>query len=345
MKKERKQRYLAFGLLLIFAFVQIAFIQVNASNYRQTQAMVSEDIVIKVNGETMPFKAVISDAKTYLPVRLLGRALNADVKWVDATRKIEVTPLKNPIQFERLTDLETIKGSKTAYFMDDISFVLGTATSENAGKFTATYQEMPEISKQIIVIDSRSYLPVRAITEQTSIRVQWDEEKREIRIVNPNTVSIGTLHKDYYISDLPKIQKEEDYLVGNWKGKDTFVTNSYRGVSSVIHLTTDSYFYISKQPNGLYQVYQTNIFNDVQYPNWNGTGYKILWKDVIFNSETKELMLRENQGKCFESTCPDLSAAGIYASNIGPVLKGDSLSADYGKKHTDRTRYSFYERF
>ncbi len=176
------------------AFSSVSSISVYAS--RTTEVASFSDINITINGVEYNMHPAIINGVSYFPVRTIGYALNCKTDWISETKTII---LKS--QTEKLSDESFIQQSnkQTAIFDTDISLIADGKT----------------VNTPIAIINDRSYVPVKAVAEAMGKRATWYEESRTIQIVNPQTADNTS---EYYVSDLPQIQSEEDYLVGNWKG-------------------------------------------------------------------------------------------------------------------------------
>lgn len=161
--------------LLVFLVLMTVFSTVaSAEVYKTRVATISDEIIITVNGEKVPFKAAIIGGRSYLPVRVIGYALNADVEWINEGRKIELDFKEERLPLKTFDDLISIGGKKKALFVDSMHLYLNNKYYD-------------DLSKKIVVIEDRSYLPLRAISESIGIRTTWIEENKTIEIINQRT--------------------------------------------------------------------------------------------------------------------------------------------------------------
>lgn len=91
-------------------------------------------------------------SRTMVPVRFITEALGADVQWQPETSQVRITLDNQEI-------LLTI-GSKTVY-------VNGVAT---------------ETDSPAVILDSRTFVPLRFISETLGAKVDWDGETRQITV-------------------------------------------------------------------------------------------------------------------------------------------------------------------
>lgn len=149
-------------------------------------APVSDEITVKVNGETVVFddvKPQILDGRTLVPFRKVGDAMNAAVAW-------------------RGTD------STAHYFRNGISVMLTIGKSEMevreyemGEKFVYTTEakvspidpDQPSVIAR--TIDDRTMIPIRATAEALGAIVDWDDATRTVIITIP-TYSLKLADKD-----------------------------------------------------------------------------------------------------------------------------------------------------
>ena len=240
LRKYYSKVFLLLTLVMVLGNPVCTFANITDS----ANAQISKDIVITVNGEKVPFKTAIIDGSSYLPVRVIGYALNSTVEWKDSVRYIMVQTVEEKLPQQEFGDLVSIEAGNTiAYFVDDMHLVLNGNHNES-------------VSSKIAVIENRSYLPVRAVSEQLGIRSTWNAETRTIEIVNPRTVIISEDINEYYVSDLPTIEKQEDYLIGNWKGNYglTFADEKYNTEIFISKPINDSWY----SDGGFYKIIAKN---------------------------------------------------------------------------------------
>lgn len=260
------KRRMNFILVMVLALTIFIPISSNAKVVEKTTAKISHDIIITVNGEVVPFKVAIIKGRSYLPVRVIGHALNSEVNWIDSKRNITLDTKKERLVFQEFHDLVSISsGEIKANRVDDISLFMND-------------KYYKDISEEIVLIESRSYLPIRSISEQLGIRSTWNPKTNTIEIINPRTVEIDESIKEDYITDLPVIESQEDYLVGNWKGT-THVPGNPLGMN---HL--EDTVFISRNNDGSYKVIRTMVTE-------NGSNAKNEYKG-IYNEEDNTLLCK-----------------------------------------------------
>lgn len=317
MRTMRKTWFLA--VIVSLLFMQTAF----AGVYRMADAKISSDIVITINGEIVPFKAAIIEGKSYLPVNVIGYALNSTVEWNSYNRTIYLQTQEERLPYQQFMHQISPGKNKKALFVDNMRLYLNQ-------------EYYDQLSRYLAVIDGRSYLPIRDIAEMIGIRATWDAENRTIHIVNPRIATISAEDLPYYVKALPKIEKQEDYLIGNWRGEDTASMDGtdYRTVAT---------FYISRNSDETYTVIKRVAFNDAYDTQYNGMGYVVKYSSAVWNEREKTLRLRREDGVFLS----DDFGGGWKAANILFHLDGDVLTGDYRELGGSGGDYPIarYERF
>ncbi|MDD4343394.1 MAG: copper amine oxidase N-terminal domain-containing protein, partial [Eubacteriales bacterium] len=120
---------------------------VEAKNVRVVR-MTIDKLNTNINNDTriVDVPPMIIENRTMVPLRFIGEAIGGNVEWVDATRTVKVTT-----------------GDKT------VSLIIGQT---GAGL---------DVPAQIV--DSRTLVPVRYISEQLGAKVNWTELTRTVEII------------------------------------------------------------------------------------------------------------------------------------------------------------------
>ncbi len=105
---------------------------------------------------------MIRDSRTMLPIRFVAEALGGAVDWDEAAQKVTITKteMKNNVKTE--TKIEIFIDKNFAYVN---------------GNFV-------ELDSPAFIENSRTYLPVRFVSEQLGATVQWDEQTQRVTIMN-----------------------------------------------------------------------------------------------------------------------------------------------------------------
>lgn len=309
------KRNLKLSIVLVL-LVTLLIPGVSSAKGKTVRADISDDIVITVNGEKVPFKAAIIEGRTYLPVRVIGYALNADVDWQEKDRQIHLYFKKERISLQTFADLISPGKIKNASFIDDMYIYLDKVPKN-------------DISKEIAIIDARSYLPLRVISEEMGIRSTWIAETQTIEIVNPRTAIIPQGDEELYIKELPKITTNEDYIVGNWIG------NNSSSINDVAYYK-DSKLFISEQANGKYRVHRKDVYNDPVNTKYNGFRTETLYTDVFIDGEGIMLLGPHNGEMIFNDTGVNLEPARKPYHLDGERLFGDFTNIGHLKSEYRR---------
>ncbi|MDN5322999.1 MAG: hypothetical protein PWQ67_1453, partial [Clostridia bacterium] len=88
----------------------------------------------------------IINNRTMVPVRLIAETLGADVNWIDETRTVEII----------------LKGKK-------LSLVIG--------------ENLPEMDTSATIVNNRTLVPLRYVSENLGANVMWFPSTRKIEIV------------------------------------------------------------------------------------------------------------------------------------------------------------------
>lgn len=115
----------------------------------------TNDILVFVDGQAVTFdqKPVIQNSRTLVPFRKIFEALDAEVYWNNDTQQVKA--LRNGTE---------------------ISFVIGEKVLLINQKDTIIMEVEPQI------INSRSMVPLRAVSEALGVEVNWDNAERIITI-------------------------------------------------------------------------------------------------------------------------------------------------------------------
>ncbi|MCD8048676.1 MAG: RICIN domain-containing protein [Clostridia bacterium] len=117
-------------------------------------AFAADGIAVYVDGELLDgSEGVIIDDRTYLPVRAICEKIGLEVDWVDETKSVI---------------LGTAPEVTQAY--DEVSIYLNGEKLEGS---------------EATIIDSLTYVPVRAICEALGAEVEWNDEERAVYVTFP----------------------------------------------------------------------------------------------------------------------------------------------------------------
>ena len=125
-------------------------------------APIVERVVVKVDGVEVAFPDAIpyiTEGRTLIPIRVIAEKLGANVEWKEATKEVKFT-----------------KGT------DTVILTIGSKTVSINGK--ATTLDVPAGIK-----DSRTFVPLRFVSEALGATVAWVGETRTVLITTSQVVS------------------------------------------------------------------------------------------------------------------------------------------------------------
>lgn len=122
----------------------------------------NDEISVLVSGSKLEFdvQPQIIDGRTMVPMRKIFEALGANVQWVGEANLIIATKGLNIMAMEI---------GKNTFSVTNIA----TQETKNI-----------ELDVSPVIIDSRTLVPVRAISEALDMKVDWDNETRTVLIEN-----------------------------------------------------------------------------------------------------------------------------------------------------------------
>lgn len=124
---------------------------------------VPEEVIVKVDGNIIEFtdaKPFLADGRTHVPTRFVAEQLGATLEWEAITQTITITK-------------------------DDLTINL------QVGKKKVTVNgEEKELDTQIFLKDSRTYAPVRFVTETLGAAVKWNPETATV-VITTETIAEG----------------------------------------------------------------------------------------------------------------------------------------------------------
>ena len=138
-------------------------------------AMAADDVTIQINGEELQIpqgdtKPFIENDRTLVPMRVIFEAFGATVEWDDATKTITA--------YEDRQDIE-------------IKMQIGSDV------FTVNDSDV-KLDVPAQIVDGRTVVPLRAVSEGLNAEVKWDGETRTVYINNrsdiPAPTVIGEIH-------------------------------------------------------------------------------------------------------------------------------------------------------
>lgn len=141
-------------LILLLCFIMVFPVSAFAAE--------NDEISVLVSGSKLEFdvQPQIIDGRTMVPMRKIFEALGANVQWVGEANLIIATKGLNIMAMEI---------GKNTFSVTNIA----TQETKNI-----------ELDVSPVIIDSRTLVPVRAISEALNMKVDWDNETRTVLIEN-----------------------------------------------------------------------------------------------------------------------------------------------------------------
>lgn len=200
-----KKRVLALALAMTMAFPALA--------------MAESNIKVIVNDEEikMDQPPLIENGRTMVPLRAVAEALGCEVKWDDTTKSASF-----------------VQGEVTAVITVGQNYILAGDGVYN--------QELP-IDAPAVIVNSRTMIPLRALSECFGYNVEWDNKTKTVSI---NMKSMKT--------DDTKDAKEQESTETNYNlaGKVNAYAQVLKGVTSILDsvgYTTTNYENVKTELN------------------------------------------------------------------------------------------------
>ncbi len=129
-------------------------------------AFAEDPITVLLDGEAISFdvQPQIINSRTMVPMRAIFTALGAQVEWVEEHRLIVAA-----------------KGA------DIISLMIDSPVM-HVGSLETNEQKIIELDSPPVIVDSRTLVPVRAISDALGVKVDWDADTRTVLLYSENYV-------------------------------------------------------------------------------------------------------------------------------------------------------------
>lgn len=200
-------------------------------------ANADDGIIVTVDGETVGFdtQPIIENDRVLVPMRAIYEKLGAYVDWQESTNTVYAK--------KKLGD--NITKTITLTIGDDKMKV-------EEGDYSAIEETIVEIDSSAKIINDRTYVPLRAISEAFGCRVLWDDWLRKVSVQTPaptskkditeqllkyNIIDEADIDKDEYITVLEalkalgNLEYDEEYGysadLSDWYYGDTFAPLDY----------------------------------------------------------------------------------------------------------------------
>lgn len=159
------------GLVIGGILGSCMFVYAAATSWTATKA----SFKVMVRGEEFISEnpAIVVEGRTYLPLRAMGDALGVNVEWNDQLRQAEVgmaTKTQTTNSGSAKTNTGDADKGKTSWIATKASFKVMVRGEE-------FISENPPI-----VVEGRTYLPLRALGDALGVRVEWNESLRQAQV-------------------------------------------------------------------------------------------------------------------------------------------------------------------
>lgn len=131
----------------------------------ETPAVISapaerDDVIVEINGELIDFDVPpqIMNSRTMVPMRKIFETLGVEVRWLPDTRQIL-----------------SIKGEDAIVFQIDAPIVL-------IHNFRTNSDTNIELDQAPVIVNDRTLVPIRAVSESLGAKVDWVNEERKVVI-------------------------------------------------------------------------------------------------------------------------------------------------------------------
>ncbi|HEY9061610.1 MAG TPA: stalk domain-containing protein [Pseudobacteroides sp.] len=155
------------SVFLVFAILSLSLVAFSASS----------QITVFVMGDKLDFKDAapfIENGRTLVPFRAIAEALGADVGWDNATRTVTITK-----ENSGASDTNSVDGTNgTVNNTKTIKLVIGAPKAEVNGR-------QVELDVPAKITGSRTYVPLRFVSEALEMGVLWDAKTKKINIEMP----------------------------------------------------------------------------------------------------------------------------------------------------------------
>lgn len=184
----------------------------------------AENVTVKINDTAVQFdrQPFIENDRTLVPIRAIAEAMQFDVGWDQSTQKIT---------------LENFNTILTLYVnQDSIEKNLKYASEEYKDKITTMKIDVPAK-----VVEDRTYIPLRAISELFGATVDWNQQTSTASVTYNNTLGEPVTFEDEGIEYLTRLA----IMLNGIDTSDKFniETNFFLGIQQNTAKLYDGYIY------------------------------------------------------------------------------------------------------
>lgn len=239
-------------------FIALVFVVSLSSVFYSEASLLTEQIfvTVKVNDKCikMDSQPYIKDDRVYVPIRFVAEALGSKVDWIAEQKKVLISSYEE----EENTDLnETVADVVYADESKAIQLVIGSNE-------LVAYGESKEMDVAPEIVNGRTMIPIRFVSENLDCNVKWDDLTYSVLINKEGVVIPEELIENRWYTD-------EDLM---WLARIVHVEvkglsiNAKVAVANVVLNRVKS----PEFPNTIYDV----IFASGQFPPVRKAGFKEL---------------------------------------------------------------------
>lgn len=160
--RNLKRKGISIALVIMVCLSSVLFCEASALTEQIFVTVKVNDKCIKM--DTEPY---IKDGRTYVPVRFVAEALGSKVEWIPEEKEILIC--ENTKDKDSKTELsETVAGTVYANENEAIKLEIGS-------KEVLAYGQKKEIDVAAELVNGRTMVPLRFVSENLGCDVIWDE--------------------------------------------------------------------------------------------------------------------------------------------------------------------------
>ncbi len=193
-----------------------------------------------INGTKIFFadqKAVVVDGRTLVPARGVFEAMKAKVSWDEEKQQVQIESADNNTWVRLIIDDADMK----VYDMSGFMATLMAGQDFQAPETVVTLDVAPQI------INDRTMIPLRAISEAIDADVQWDEDAYAVRITSEDApVNEAADGKPAYSLSADKDAAAEGETVDLYINLANLPANTYvSAVTAAVEYNKENFEYVS----------------------------------------------------------------------------------------------------
>ena len=176
------KRFFCFAMIFAFLLVQVVF-TVNADPQTTITVQIGNEIMT-VNGNTQEVDPgrgtvpVILEARTLLPIRVMIESLGGVVDWVEAEKRVTIEMDGNVIELSMANPQY-----KEALVFMGVGKPYETIGFHEGSKSMTVNSETVTNDVPAIIINARTYMPLRFISENVGCEVLWEDATKTVTVL------------------------------------------------------------------------------------------------------------------------------------------------------------------